>query len=89
MASETTTLHAVYHDEPLPQFESELPILQHRIAEGDYDGRLAIYGEDEIEDLREQIQQQRENNGDHIKIAELEVTDWNVDPDTLKQLISA
>jgi len=83
MTSDSTTLYAVYNDEPLPEFEGELPVLHHRITNGEHDPRLAVYNERESDDIEQQFREAREDNGNHIRVAEITVEDWNVDPDEL------
>jgi hypothetical protein len=85
MTDETTTLYVIYNNKPAPALDTELPVLLHRLTDGTFDSKPAIYGEHEVDDARQQLKERREDNGDHIKCAEVEVADWSLSVEELEQ----
>jgi len=75
-----TTIFALYNDEPLPELDCPLPVVQHREDGNMASGRLAIYGDEPT--ARDQLESYHENGGHHISIAELEVKSWRFAPET-------
>lgn len=70
------TLYALYNTEPKADLGSPLPIIQRRVGESLFSGKLAVYKDRET--AESELATYAEEGKDHIAIAEIEVSEDDV-----------